>query len=281
MLAAANAHRIAGQSSRANLDEDEELSPEMSSAFPTPSSMASSTFTCTMNPPVTRKLEEISAIFIHNNVAHGVCDGLVETNSVVFLTNIKVNDRTVYEVLVSKSHPNSLLFKSTNGLLGDQEINNATRFLLESTSLKEVIILDGLVAAKFIPHNDNSGHETTIENLRVIRTKSFDRSEWLEQVNVGNSYGTSFLEEGNIVAGCTASIMCACDVRNIPALALFSLREAAFDIRAAKRFEAYWQIFCSKFLLSDGQLIDAPSAHVYNNLRKNDPFMLSTETLYT
>ena len=61
-----------------------------------------------MSPPVTRKLDEISAIFIHNNIGHGIHDCFLERGAITPLTDIKVNERTIYEVLVSKSQPSPL-----------------------------------------------------------------------------------------------------------------------------------------------------------------------------
>lgn len=290
MLAAANVHRISGQSSRANIDEEEEYEYDLSTPFPlTSSSMSASSSssidTCSMTPPITRKLEEISALFVHNNIAYGIADYLLEQGYILPFTTIKINDNSIYEVFISKSNQNSILFKRSGRLFNDREMSHGIKFLWELISFKEVIILDSLVAAKFIPNNEydiDKNNNASIENLRVIRTENFENSDWLKGVHVGGPHKASILESGNIITGSTASILCSCELRNIPALALLCIREAAFDTKEARRFEEYWSIYCSKFLsLDSGQVINVPTVDIYNNLRRSDPFMLSTETLYT
>ena len=287
MLATANAHRISGQSSRASINEEEDEEYDLTHPFPSLSIISSSSLSsCTMIPPIIRKLDEISALFVHNNIAYGIMDCFLQRGFITPLTSIQVNNHSIYEVYVSVSYQNSLLFKMNHKLLlSDQDVNDAMKFLLESISFKEIMILDSIIAAKFIPNNGlDVGNSQNIfnENLRVVRTKNFDHSDWLKKVCVGDQHKASLLESGNVITGNTASILCACDVRNIPALALLCVREAAFDTREARRFEEYWEVYCSKFLpMDNGHDMNVPSVEVYNNLRRSDPFMLSTETLYT
>lgn len=284
MLSATNAYRFTGQSSRANEDEEEELEQDLTSAFPPPSPPSSS---CVFNftPLLSRKPEEISAIFINNNIAYALADCLIKQDIITPLTTIKVDGKEIYEVYMSKTNQNSLLFKvSTFRVPIEHEMSVTMQSLMDSITLKEVIILDGIAAAKFIPSGQDCASD--IEKLRTVCTRSSKGSEWCEQIlsrsGETKQNSTVSLESGNVITGGTASLLCACEVRNVPAVALLCLREAAFDCREASRFELYWDVFCSKYLPVDGQVhIDPPNIDVYNSLRKRDPFLLSTETLYT
>lgn len=70
--------------------------------------------------------------------------------------------------------------------------------------------------------------------------------------------------------------------RNLPAVALFSVREAYFDADEARKFEAYLPALVAMHVgQGEDSKVVPPSKEVYQRLRKSDPFMMRTESMYT
>ena len=65
--------------------------------------------------------------------------------------------------------------------------------------------------------------------------------------------------------------------RHIPASALICIREAAYQVSEAKKIEKYWGKL-SNYL---GVNLELPTQDTYLALRKSDPFLYTTEILYT
>lgn len=89
--------------------------------------------------------ETFSAIFVHDMIAFAACESL-ESASALMCT-VAVDGCTIYSVYKSTT-ANSLLFK----ILQKPDEGLAThivRSLLEQFHITEVIVLDGLMAAKF------------------------------------------------------------------------------------------------------------------------------------
>ena len=70
-------------------------------------------------------------------------------------------------------------------------------------------------------------------------------------------------------------------------MCLLCVREPAFDISDAKKFELYWDLISAVFLSpAEGQgvtveVVQKPSKELYNSLRKSDPFLSRTESMFS
>lgn len=157
---------------------------------------------------------------------------------------------------------NVILVASAKNNISEYLLDRSAKLLVSSFRCSLVLILDGLK----IP-----GSVEISEKLRYICT---DEGDWLDF-----SSACEELEIGSVVRGFTASMICACESRQISCLAVLCVRDASYSIEIAQRFQLLWSSINKYLEISDP--ITPPRMTFYHSMFKKDAFLSNTENMYT
>ena len=152
-----------------------------------------------------------------------------------------------------------------------EELFYQTCSIITSFYTQLLVLFDGYNLSNIRPdiHTQNESY------LRILQTTCFKNNK-LEMSP--SSIGIKTLETGAVVTGLSAALLSYCEIRNMDALTCFALRDAAYTIISAKSFESIWPLL--RIYVNDS-LLQLPSNMDYVIALKKDPFLISTENLYT
>jgi len=235
-------------------DSDDEIEIFEQNTFIENISMKLDNFSLTSNPKL--------LLIINNTIASAAGRKIIShfsMNSIGWIEGSKkygqvlANENLEIVVVVIKSDiPEPISYKISNTLVQMEP--------------RMTVILDGYNASKVQRDSLNNS------NIRYLQTSC------VPEESSPKSLGVSHLDIGAVVCGLSAAVISQCEVRKLPAVICFSIREAAYTLSAAKSFEVIWPII-RKCL--DDMSLPLPDSDDYMLVKRSDPFLINTENLYT
>lgn len=150
------------------------------------------------------------------------------------------------------------------GIIPDHYSNKCAKLIIDLCP-NLVLVFDSYTSSGLVA----DGEEDISNYLRIIQS-TFTPD--------GFSLIVKPLDIGSVVDGLTAAIMCQAEYSKTPAISCFTVRHAAFSIRAAKAFECVWKLV--QHCVGDLTL-SLPDKDLYVQARNTDQYILKTEALYT
>ena len=156
-----------------------------------------------------------------------------------------------------------------SGLVVSKCMNILLAYLTNENLLREVLVLDGYTSYNLNKGSSGSG---MLMHMQSSGAKSTSASTVLRTIS--NPFPV-----GHLVEGAAASIMTYCEPRNVPATAIFTLREASLSSDASLAFDAVRALLTEKCGAPFPTTLLATAASSKKKVQI-DSFLLDTGNLY-
>jgi len=217
------------------------------------------------------------ALLVINDIGKVFCEALIAHLKLGVIAKLTLGNEVVTEIFadVTKSgNSNGFILIVNRVNLLPVEIISEWFDVVNQYNIKKWFLVDGLSRVN-LPHTVMSVSATNANGLRIAKGSSYDVFE----ETVLSSITVSELESGVIIQGPCAHVVNYCDVRRIPCVSIFVIRDAAFTVEAAERLELVWKWFECYVGSLDG--IEKPLKSAYSAQRERDPFLVNTDSLYS
>jgi hypothetical protein len=238
---------------------------------PKSNSIGSSTVTLEMTNN-TEDLKFAKITFVLDDIARNIVNAAIETGYELIGTVILTHDDSngnkrsqCVSKIYSKSSASSSCLIHQCGDIPEYIQSSWARLLISHPECKSCLILSGLPIAAY-----NS--DMSLGGLRVLFTTS-------AQAEAREKFASCMpLEIGNILSGCTASVVCECEYNFLEAVVCVSLKGLSYSQEAAEMFGNISEQVKDYLAVESLSLSGKNSLH--SKMIKSDQFLSRTENMY-
>lgn len=222
------------------------------------------------------QLNSLSVLLIINDMIANSVGKVIISHFSMSLIGLVKGHKTYGDIYASKDLTKVIIVIT-------HEIPEAQSYSLSSQIINlnpnQILILDGYRRSKIRSQQLNEKQIRYLQTSSVLETFS------------PKLLGVPSLDIGAIVAGLTASMLTSSEMRHVPVVAVFAIRESSYSISSASSFESIWPLLQRHFECNDEGAstttspplppLPLPSRSDYALGVGRDPFMSRTENLYT